>query len=437
MEWYGILFASVLELVSMFLIWGKLNRKVSLTDKKSICIILVIAVLTLVFNVYKINIGFLINYIVICTMAILLFKLPIKETIIQFSITIIIIATIQPVFVYTLLFFKGTNIVSSNELIIANLIIFMLSVLIYRFVEFNKIRQYILEYKNIIIIGTINVTGVILVSMYMYRIYENFLQEYILYILAVIVVWETLNVYFLYQSVRIRQQQKIIDIHERYTPFLKNMMHEMKQKQHDFKNHLNVIYIIVQAENDGQVRDKIKGYIEKLVDSIKPTDELLNIKDQILGAIIYSKKVLAQKKNICFKVEFKGEVPEYPIEKYELVELLGNLLDNAIEAAEDSDDNPEVILTLGIENGFKMIEIRNTGKTIQQSDMDKVFRRGFSTKSGKDRGYGLYNVRRIVNYYGGIIRLFFDNGYTVFKILFERQTEQDKKTDKNLAYVVN
>ena len=437
MQWCGALLTSILELASMFLIWSKLNRKISLIDKKSIGIISLITVLTLIFGAYKINIGFFINYIIICIMAALLFKIPIKEAIIQFFIAVIMIATAQPVFVYIQLFLKGVDVVSYGELFIADSIFFIISILIYKFVEFSKVQQYILEYKNLIIIGVINVTGVILVFIYMHRMYENFLQEYILYILAVIVIWETLNVYFLYQSVRIRQQQKIIDIHERYTSFLKSMMYEMKQKQHDFKNHLNVIYIIVQAENDGQVRDKIKGYIEKLVDSIKPTDELLNIKDQILGAIIYSKKVLAQKKNICFKVEFKGEVPEYPIEKYELVELLGNLLDNAIEAAEDSDDNPEVILTLGIENGFKMIEIRNTGKTIQQSDMDKVFRRGFSTKSGKDRGYGLYNVRRIVNYYGGIIRLFFDNGYTVFKILFERQTEQDKKTDKNLAYVVN
>jgi len=235
----------------------------------------------------------------------------------------------------------------------------------------------------------------------------------------IIVILEVLNAVFLYQSIRIKQQEKVINVHKRYIPFLKNMMHEIRQKQHDFKNHLNVLYIIVQTENDGQARERIKEYIEKLTDSIKPADELLDIGDQVLGAIIYSKKVLAEEKNICFEVEFEGEIPEYPIERYELVELLGNLLDNAIEAAEGgSDDNSKVILTLGTEGGHRIIEVKNTGKAIRQGDIDKVFRRGFSTKKGKCRGYGLYNIKKIVNDHNGTIGLSSDNCHTVFRISF-------------------
>ncbi|MBU5675011.1 GHKL domain-containing protein [Alkaliphilus sp. MSJ-5] len=198
------------------------------------------------------------------------------------------------------------------------------------------------------------------------------------------------------------------------------MIHEVRQKQHDFKNHLNVLYGLAQTEDDRQAKLEAKQYIESIIDRIKCTDQLLNIKDQVLSAIIYSKKALAEEKEICFEVEFQGEIPEYPMEKYELVELLGNLLDNAIEATEsnNNEDNSKIVLALGKEEEFKLIEVRNNAGTLKGRDIDKIFERSFSTKKGKHRGYGLYNVKRIVNYYNGTIELSFDDSYIVFKILF-------------------
>jgi len=184
----------------------------------------------------------------------------------------------------------------------------------------------------------------------------------------------------------------------------------------------------------GKQGEKIKEYIEKLLGSIEPIDKLLDIEDQILNAIIYSKRALAEKKNICFEVEIKEEVPGYPLERYEFVELVGNLLDNAIEAAEGSNDgNSKIILTLGIDEGFKIIETRNTGTKIQQSDIDKMFKRGFSTKKGEHRGYGLYNIKKIVEHYNGTIELFLDDDFIVFKILFQEihDCQHENKAIKN------
>ncbi|MGI6427279.1 MAG: sensor histidine kinase [Natronincolaceae bacterium] len=420
MQWYEALILGVLQILSIFLVLDKLSEGINLVSIKSVYAVSISLALTMVFFMYKIDIGFLVNFIILYTVIILLFKLPIRETIIKFLIAIIITATLELIFAYILFLLRDSEDVLFNGLLVIDLAVVMVSVLINRFVEFDKIRQYILQYKNYMTIAAVNIAGIILLFMYIWRTKEDFTREYTLNILMIIVILEVLNAVFLYQSIRIRQQQKVIDVHKKYIPFLKNMMHEIRQKQHDFKNHLNVLYIIVQTENDGQARERVKEYIEKLTDSIKPADELLGIRDQVLGAIIYSKKALAEKKNICFEVEFKGEIPEYPIERYELVELLGNLLDNAIEAAEDgSDNNSKVILALGTEGEHRVIEVKNTGKTIQQSDIDKVFKRGFSTKKGKCRGYGLYNIKKIVSDHNGTIELSSENGYTVFKISFQ------------------
>ncbi|WHH57666.1 GHKL domain-containing protein [Petroclostridium sp. X23] len=209
----------------------------------------------------------------------------------------------------------------------------------------------------------------------------------------------------------------MIRIHERYIPFLKNLIHEVRQQQHEFKNHLNTLYGIVEIEGDHEARKEVKEYLEALIGRTKPVDQLLNIKDPILSAIIYSKKALAEEKNITFSVEFEGEIPDYPLKKHDLVELLGNLLNNAIEAAE-STDNGQVILTLGTQGVLKVFQIKNTCQSISEVDMTHIFDRRYSKKQGKHRGYGLYNVKKIVTAYKGTIELSFDKQYVVFKILF-------------------
>lgn len=420
MQWYEILILSLLEMISVLLIWSKLNKKIDIFSKESFSIIFVVLSITFVFFIYKIDIGFVISYVILCAMIIVLFKLSVQEIILQFFIVLSIITSIQFLFIYFLSLFKVSRTISFSNGIIVNIAIIIISIIINKLIKLDKVQQYLLKYRNYITLILVNITGVILLLIYIWRINEDFVEQYIAYLLLVILLWEGINIFFLYQSIRIKEQQRAINIHEKYTPFLKSMVHEVRQNQHDFKNHLNVLYGLAQNEEDKQVKEEIKEYLEKLIDNIKSTDKLLNIKDQVLSAIIYSKKALAGEKGICFELEFQSEIPEYPLEKYELVELLGNLLDNAIEAAEDTNysSNPRIILILGLEGKSKIIKVKNTGGTLRNQDINKIFKRGFSTKEGKHRGYGLYNVKQLVKNYNGTIELSFEDSYTVFKILF-------------------
>ena len=407
----------------MFLIWNKLNKKVEVLNKKSFFIVLALLFTTFIFFIYQIDIGFAINYILLCTMVIVVFRLPIKEVVLEFVIILIISATLQLLCIYIFSWFMGSQDVSFIDAFIINSSIFLFTIFINKFINFNIVYEYILKYKGYITSIIFNIAGVVMLLLYVWRTNENIVRQYIIYVLIAFFLWEGINIFFLYQNIRIKEQKKIINVHDRYEPFLKGMIYEVRQKQHDFKNHLHTLYGLVQLEDDKEAKNRIQEYLESVIESIKPTDKLLNIKDPILNAIIYSKKALAEEKNILFELNFQGEIPEYPIEKYELVELLGNLLDNAIEAAEDVDatEISRVALTIGTEENEKFIIVKNTGGTLRNSDIDihKIFKSGFSTKQGKSRGYGLYNVKRIVDHYKGHIQLSFENEYTVFQILFK------------------
>jgi len=128
---------------------------------------------------------------------------------------------------------------------------------------------------------------------------------------------------------------------------------------------------------------------------------------------------VAKSKSITLSVEYLNVWEVYPLQGYELVEVMGNLLDNAFEAilnSEETDDR-QVILTIGTEEGKKVLQVENTGEKILSKDLDNIFNKGFSTK-GDNRGYGLYNVKKIVNKYDGKILLPLNNKYTTIKILF-------------------
>ncbi|AOT70921.1 sensor histidine kinase [Geosporobacter ferrireducens] len=418
MQWYEIYLLSVLEVLSLLYIWNKLNNRIGLYTVKSLFIMALLPTIVVIVDVYDVDIGFLINFILLCIMVIILFKISVKDTIFQFSIVFITVSTIQFVFTYLLTWFSDGIYYSLANGLIVNTATLASCMLVHKYSTLSKIHKYLHRYGNYVITISLNIAGIILLLMYMWQIDKDFVEKHILYLVFAVILWEGLNIFFLYQSILIHQQQKIIYIHEKYIPYLKNMVNEVREKQHDFKNHLNALYGMVQMEDDRQAKKEMKQYIESLIEGIKGTDRLLNIKDPVLSAIIYSKKSLAAEKGILFEIEFQGPIPEYPLEQHELVELLGNLLDNAIEAVENKDVNgPKVVLILGTEENSSVIEVRNTGGAIPQKDIDRIFERGFSTKKGKSRGYGLYNVKRIIDRYKGTIELSFDGMYTVFRIL--------------------
>ena len=88
-----------------------------------------------------------------------------------------------------------------------------------------------------------------------------------------------------------------------------------------------------------------------------------------------------------------------------LVTVIGNLLDNAFEAMNsDADFDSEKELMFGIYSrpGAVLITVDDTGSGIAESDLERIFENGYSTK-GEGRGTGLYQVKAMVENFGGKI----------------------------------
>jgi sensor histidine kinase regulating citrate/malate metabolism len=86
--------------------------------------------------------------------------------------------------------------------------------------------------------------------------------------------------------------------------------------------------------------------------------------------------------------------------------VLGNLIDNALDAAAGGERRPPLVrVFLADDAGALLVRVRDTGAGVPESDRARVFEPGYSTKEGTGRGVGLSLVRELVERRGGWIEV--------------------------------
>lgn len=196
---------------------------------------------------------------------------------------------------------------------------------------------------------------------------------------------------------KIMKENEILEIQNKYNLILNEYIEKLRASEHEYKNHLNVIYSTLQVGNYDEVNKVIKKYIEDI--TYKDTlTKLMTIDNIILRALIYSKICEAEKANVNIKCNIKNSLNNIKISQSDMVIILTNLLNNAIEAAKES-SNKVVDIYIDEDystNGRYVITIKNTVKDMNKINISSMFKDGYSTK-GSSRGYGLHNVQKIVS----------------------------------------
>lgn len=184
---------------------------------------------------------------------------------------------------------------------------------------------------------------------------------------------------------------------------VKYLVESMRANNHDFTNKLHVILGLLQMGK----YDAAAEYISNIT-SIQQNllhEIMTNIEDSHVAALIIGKYARASELNIQFKLE-SGSVlkkNDINIPSGDLVTLLGNLIDNAMDAVETKESEPrEISLGIFTKHNIIMITVDDTGTGIAPEDKDKIFTNGYSTK-GENRGTGLCLVQNIVSKYDGDI----------------------------------
>ncbi len=192
---------------------------------------------------------------------------------------------------------------------------------------------------------------------------------------------------------------------------------QQRKRIHEYNNQINCIEGMLIKGNVNQTID----YISHITGGLKKEMDTIDTNNVIANAIINSKYKEAQDKNIVMAI-IVNDLSICGIEEEDIVIILSNLLNNAIEACEKMDKKRIIRLKFVVEDNMTIISVKNTVK----ENIDLPDGTLQTTKENKEEhGIGIANIKEVVEKYKSSYVIQCQEGYFYFSIVI---------TNKNCYY---
>jgi two-component system CitB family sensor kinase len=179
----------------------------------------------------------------------------------------------------------------------------------------------------------------------------------------------------------------------------------LRAQAHEAANRLHTVVTLVEL---GREREAVEFGTAELAASQVLADRLLAAVDEpVLAALLLGKAAQAHQRGVELHISGDTAVQTTFVEPRALVTLVGNLVDNAIDAAGAGEPPRLVTVCVRYDDGL-LIRVADTGAGIDEANLEAAFRRGWSTKTADaphGRGLGLALVRQVVRRYDGSIEV--------------------------------
>ncbi|WP_019483378.1 sensor histidine kinase [Arthrobacter sp. TB 23] len=192
---------------------------------------------------------------------------------------------------------------------------------------------------------------------------------------------------------------------------MRTLTDALRAQTHEHANRLHTIVSLIELDRRAEALDFAT---RDLTRSQQLTDDVLGALDEpFITALLVGKAAQANERGIELAIAVDGSIETSHLDPSALVTIIGNLLDNAFDAAADSLGR-KVSLTLERRGDNLELAVRDSGSGLTAAGTD-AFTLGFSTKEtevagGPGRGLGLALVRQAVQRLGGAISVANDDG---------------------------
>lgn len=260
--------------------------------------------------------------------------------------------------------------------------------------------------KTLLLINLILCEAVLVVIVYEFILFKTNgeISETSAFILklgtASAVVVALIALFVVREIVRLSEKEQEAKVNEALLTKSKEIVDLLRSQKHDFVNHLQVIQGMLQLRK----LDNALEYIKDIGGEVGNSNVFNDIENPLLASLFAEKKLRSEQAGVHLCVEVQSQMDRIPVSLTKLSSVIGNLLDNAITAAQQSLDGKGIVeLKLYEEINSFMILVQNNGAIIPDELKEKVFEKGISTKNEDGHGYGLFIVKSIVEQYSGVI----------------------------------
>ncbi len=193
---------------------------------------------------------------------------------------------------------------------------------------------------------------------------------------------------------------------------IQNMYRQVRGWRHDYRNHIQNMKIQLSEGNYEQLAE----YLDELADDLDTVDTVIKTGNVMADAILNSKLTVARKMNVRLNV--KANIPEHlPMSGVELCSILGNMLDNALEACRPLPEKDRFMrVYIGRLKDYMYLSVQNSAGKVRKEKGAYL-----STKEGK-HGYGLFRIDRIAKKYGGYVDRQNEEGIFATEIMIPLKT---------------
>ncbi len=183
------------------------------------------------------------------------------------------------------------------------------------------------------------------------------------------------------------------------------IVNALRANSHEFSNKLHIILGLIQI---GELEEAKRFILDAKDEQAQVISHLTKkIKDPILVGLILGKISRAKELGVEFQIEnisILGKELGRDIDTA-LVTIVGNLIENALEATVKSNNEPKKVSLSIVESKEKIeVSVKDNGVGIRVEDIGRIFKRGYSTK-GENRGIGLHLILNKVESLAGEIVL--------------------------------
>lgn len=187
---------------------------------------------------------------------------------------------------------------------------------------------------------------------------------------------------------------------------VKTFVEALRVQNHEYMNKLHTIAGLIQLGKADQALD----FIFQVTEEQEEITNFLtrNIREYSIAGLLLGKYSRAKELQITMTIDRQSRLFTLPpfLDVSDLVVILGNLLENALEAVKDRElSQKEIYFGIFDRPDELLINVRDSGTGIPEELQERIFERGVSTKAEKGRGLGLYLVKTHLNRLGGTLEI--------------------------------
>ncbi len=302
-------------------------------------------------------------------------------------------------------------------LIVTKLLFYLLAKTVLVVTKKQEFQLTIKEWMTCVFIVTITLVMLIIIFKIMHVTQITPLAKYLVIVFSLMLIFVDVIIYSMVlklsksnrEEMRYKLMESQIEQQEKMLASIRCSNERIRRLKHDMKNYLMTSIGLIDNKEINKAKSYMKSLIGQEIDTI---ETFVVTSSQTLSALLNIKLDSCNKRKIRWNVEITSDLKN--ISDVDISIIIGNLMDNAIEASGKIEKDPFIIVEIFDDKQYVSINIKNKIENSVLLSNPNLY----TTKRNKSsHGIGLLSVKEIVKKYNGMYDVSEENGMFVVNIM--------------------